>query len=343
MSFVAPEIHNTSIVYPKNIVSSARPPHRRSNTSCPMFAWGGTVTINPSFADQGNMLARLHAATVVVVGRRRAAGGHRVAAAELFQVDPPERLKPLVTMFGFDPVFKSDVTATRPTHDLLPARHSPSTARQSTTPTSGSRCWRRATSSTSRRTTCDYDPERDLWFCDIAVNPGNNERSYMPFVRLALARYQPHSLPGVHLSRVVLADFIQLSPDRAVSVIGTSPTSRTVTVLGRGYTATEFRNQPGVVRVTVELARAGVTDPNLKWATAAIRNYNPVTTLTPNVALGNFVTWSGSVALPNTTAAKRLVIEEIELHRDGFEYIANNPILPGTAERVVFTDTIKIS
>lgn len=60
-----------------------------------------------------------------------------------------------------------------------------------------------------------FDEERQLWFCDLAINPGN---LYFPFIKLALARYQPHSVrkgsDDVCLSDVVMADFIQLMPDR---------------------------------------------------------------------------------------------------------------------------------
>ncbi len=60
-----------------------------------------------------------------------------------------------------------------------------------------------------------YDPERQLWYCDIEVNQGS---AYFPFIRLALARYQPVSVGGAYLSNVVLADFMQLAPDRWLSV-----------------------------------------------------------------------------------------------------------------------------
>ena len=40
-------------------------------------------------------------------------------------------------------------------------------------------------------------------YCDIEFD---NPTAYMPFVRLALTRYQPHSIPGVELSHVVLAE-----------------------------------------------------------------------------------------------------------------------------------------
>ena len=55
------------------------------------------------------------------------------------------------------------------------------------------------------------DLDRRLWYCDIELAPGP---SYFPFVRLALARYQPNSMAGVELSRIVLADFAQLTPDQ---------------------------------------------------------------------------------------------------------------------------------
>ena len=41
--------------------------------------------------------------------------------------------------------------------------------------------------------TVGYDPDRQLWYCDIQFD---NPSAYTPFVRLALARYQPHSIPG---------------------------------------------------------------------------------------------------------------------------------------------------
>lgn len=58
-----------------------------------------------------------------------------------------------------------------------------------------------------------YDSERDRWFCDIVVNA---EKLSFPFVRLALARYQPNSLENAHLSNVVLSDFCQVLPTRTV-------------------------------------------------------------------------------------------------------------------------------
>ncbi len=78
-----------------------------------------------------------------------------------------------------------------------------------------------------------YDAQRELWYCDIEINPG---LSYFPFVRLALARYQPVSLPGAHLSTVVLADFMALTPSRWLSVTpGETPMTHTVSVYGHTH------------------------------------------------------------------------------------------------------------
>ena len=77
-----------------------------------------------------------------------------------------------------------------------------------------------------------YDPDRQLWYCDIEVDHG---ASYYPFIRLALARYQPTSIRGAHLSNVVLADFMTLAADRWLSVTRTNATSCHVSVYGNRY------------------------------------------------------------------------------------------------------------
>ncbi|MDH5178931.1 MAG: hypothetical protein OEZ39_00240 [Gammaproteobacteria bacterium] len=60
-----------------------------------------------------------------------------------------------------------------------------------------------------------YDKERGLWYSDIVIDGVD---VYFPFIRLALARYQPYAVQNTHLSRVVLADFMQLTPDRFVNL-----------------------------------------------------------------------------------------------------------------------------
>jgi hypothetical protein len=60
-----------------------------------------------------------------------------------------------------------------------------------------------------------YNAERQLWFVDVAIDPADH---FWPFVRFAVARYQPDSINGCHLSKPVKCDFIQLMPERTASV-----------------------------------------------------------------------------------------------------------------------------
>jgi hypothetical protein len=63
--------------------------------------------------------------------------------------------------------------------------------------------------------TPQYNPERRLWYVDVALDPGP---AFWPFVRLAVCRYQPDSIPGCHLSPPVRCDYVQLTPERTTSV-----------------------------------------------------------------------------------------------------------------------------
>ena len=83
-----------------------------------------------------------------------------------------------------------------------------------------------------------YDAERRLWYCDIEVRSG----SYSPFIRLALARYQPTSIYGAHLSHIVLADIMPLAADRWLNVTQLPDANRRrITVYGGKYTDSSGR------------------------------------------------------------------------------------------------------
>lgn len=64
-----------------------------------------------------------------------------------------------------------------------------------------------------------FDEDRQQWFCDLSIDPRS---MYFPFVRLALARYQPYSVKkeqeDVCLSPVVLSTFVQLVPERQTTL-----------------------------------------------------------------------------------------------------------------------------
>lgn len=86
-----------------------------------------------------------------------------------------------------------------------------------------------------------YDEDRRLWYCDIEIDQG---ASYWPFVRLALARYQPTSVFGAHLSEVVLADFLPLTADRWLTVNRSEARHRRhVAVYGHSYSDSSARQE----------------------------------------------------------------------------------------------------
>ena len=65
-----------------------------------------------------------------------------------------------------------------------------------------------------------FAPDGDVpghWFVDVEL-PEIADASYAAFVSLVVARYQPDSLPGLHLSRAVRAEPVQLLPSRTLRV-----------------------------------------------------------------------------------------------------------------------------
>ncbi len=177
-----------------------------------------------------------------------------------------------------------------------------------------------------------FDQARGLWVCDIDLEMG---QSYFPFVRLALARYQPHSLAGVELSPVVLADFAQVPPDRTATVFGLAGSVVEVTVAGPAATEvldpgditpvtpstpampfavpTVVTGPGSSVTVQAERLRADATD--LGWETAG-----EAVVLTPDRATQRdgpnpVVTWAGRIATPAPGPGERirLAVREEEI------------------------------
>ena len=74
-----------------------------------------------------------------------------------------------------------------------------------------------------------FSADRGMWYVDVAIDPGS---AFWPFVRLAVARFQPDSIPGCHLSAPVQCDFTQLTPERTTSVSRTDVRHVRVVVSG---------------------------------------------------------------------------------------------------------------
>ncbi|MBV8777352.1 MAG: hypothetical protein JO258_09170, partial [Alphaproteobacteria bacterium] len=124
------------------------------------------------------------------------------AAGPSIQAADFETLKPYFTQWGNDPIWQSGALHPVPSAADFPL---------ATTIGTGRSLDETAQTFDVAGHDLAYDTARGLWFCDITFA---NVAAYTPFVRLALARYQPHSIEGVELSRVVLADFAQIAPNR---------------------------------------------------------------------------------------------------------------------------------
>ncbi|HSP62738.1 MAG TPA: hypothetical protein VLQ90_07145, partial [Pyrinomonadaceae bacterium] len=192
----------------------------------------------------------------------------------------------------------------------------------------------------------EYDFDRKLWFCDIEIDAGN---SYYPFVRMALARFQPNSIgpdhpggPDAHLSRVVLADFAQLTPDRTAAVTYATPNSLQVMVAGFGYKTSSieleipnmnvFANQKlhgNPMTISLEAQMIGT---DLGWVPVPNSEVN----MPPQDGPNGSTIWKGGMELPadRGSVKLRLVIREYELFIGGPE--------AHLEKRIVYADVLEL-
>lgn len=180
----------------------------------------------------------------------------------------------------------------------------------------------------------DYDYDRQKWFADINVD--FYTQAYMPFIRLALARYQPCALPDAKLSAVVLADYAQLTPERAavitadpyhprhlrLVVSGPAPSGPPPTITGlQPFNPVHVPTQ---VEVSLE-RRDPVVLSDLGWhdAPAGTAVIAPRAMLDPT----GLVRWNGTVQFANLPPAGqyRLVIREYEYLSANYTELVSSP------------------
>jgi hypothetical protein len=245
--------------------------------------------------------------------------------------DPPERMKKFVTGWGFDPIYKSQP----PKQTLTVNDFTLATA----TGTSLSIDEVSGQFVNVAGHDVGFDPSRGLWYCDIHVSMG---LSYFPFIRMALARFQPHSILNAHLSRVVQADFAQLTPNRTASVVyGRNSKQVALTVSGFSYTEVDNRSGPGTVEVRVEMWDpdvGGAASPSqgdeLGWVPASPTVFK----LSHSGLPPSLTTWTGKITLPfaHGTKPQRLVISEFE------DFTPSGGFVLTSRRRLVYSDTIRV-
>ncbi|MDT0317614.1 hypothetical protein [Streptomyces millisiae] len=158
--------------------------------------------------------------------RRRRGGGLRIYLArpwfssgdgELLGVllhegtgDPPENVLPFVTLLGRDPIHDSTAVS-HPSAATFPgaARTDPGVSLHGPGVPEGLKV-------TVVGYAPKFDPDSNRWYCDLDIDAGN---AYLPFARLALARYQPNALERHHLSPVVRTELVRVLPQRLLTVV----------------------------------------------------------------------------------------------------------------------------
>ena len=171
-------------------------------------------------------------------------------------------------------------------------------------------------------------------FADILM--ARESRSYFPFVRLAVVRMQPNSVPDAEISSVVSTNFAQLTPRRTVSVTRQAPNVHHVVVGGITHDSSTDPSGPGRkgtrVAVSVQERIPGTVD-DVGWVTST----QAVVTEQGVVGLFLDVLWDGTVEVPPTSPGTvRLLVEEFEDHPRPQQELGD----PTSAERLVFAETV---
>lgn len=320
-------ITRTSLPETLSILSSARPPAPKVLYVVPAFRWetdpegawtfsrrsGGGLRVyldRPWYASgEGELLG------VVLWG----CPPPDHAQFQVFEV--PELLRSYVTQWGMDPIWDGYPT----TSEAVPRQDAFLNAEKFGDGLSLDELSQHPNLSFSvAGHTVSYDSARKLWYCDIEMDPGG---AYFPFVRLALARYQPESVDDAHLSRVILADFIQLMPGRSASITVDPIESTNLHLAIDGLTY----NGPGQALMTVTLQTQPLGGGDLAWVPVSVM------ALTPDNSVGLSTLWTADITLPvpRGTRPFRLLIEEFEILPTDFDGKEQQ-------QRLIYADVLQI-
>ena len=258
-----------------------------------------------------------------------------------------EEWKPFITQWGQDPIWQTAALADFPaTYNFPDATATESGLPLDAGPASSAYVLQRRVDVAGHEV--HYDSNRKLYYCDLTVDC--RAATYAPFVRLALARYQPHALVNAKLSRVVLADFAQLTPERALMVTSDPYVPGIVRAVVSGPSpigplphvehADGFgAGRPTKITLSVQVRDTAVNS-DLAWSATA--DFAVTQTAGASADDADFILWSGSVRHSGNGALEagqyRLLITEEELYEaDG---AVGHGLQLGT--RLIYAETVPL-
>ncbi|MDP9333477.1 MAG: hypothetical protein M3Q30_09235, partial [Actinomycetota bacterium] len=115
--------------------------------------------------------------------------------------------------------------------------------------------------------TPQWDTTRKLWYFDLELTTEDLPWNSWPFLRLALCRYQPNGLDAAKVSKIVLAEFAQVAPERQLSLTWNNPSQLKAVLHGRA--PTEPLPPRVAFRIQTTAVPAGTEADELDWDHAA--------------------------------------------------------------------------
>jgi hypothetical protein len=182
-----------------------------------------------------------------------------------------------------------------------------------------------------------YDPGRDLWYSDVIVDIGH---AYTPMIRLGLARYQPESVPGAELSRIVLADVMSLEPGRVVAIRRKGHVLTTVQLAGYSYSKNghDSGDGPGVAELVLERRVPEIHDEVLGWEPVA----KPIR-MNPSKGKDGLTIWTARDIKVPPSGKYRLFIAQYEvIPDDRRKNSVYSTYVPSRGLRILYQDLIPL-
>ena len=181
------------------------------------------------------------------------------------------------------------------------------------------------------------DAHGDRWFADVEIPMATT--SYSPFVRLAVARYQPQSIAGCAMSSPVMTDFVQMLPDRTLRAT-LNGTSLTLVLEGIGPDGPRPNK---VIAVVERCTLPGLAADTPSDVTSARSDQAGLWFRDGQVAVGGLNAPIGPLDVSRTTGLVRVVVREIEDIPSPVPAADPATFAADLQQRTVFLDVVPIA